>query len=275
MPFTTTITGTAELDNSILLAYNKSLLIANGEEQKLEQFVQVNEEINARSIAFAKYGRLPVVVGALNEKEDVASAPLSDSEILLTPTEHGNTVTITALSYAQTGGRSAVAASSLIGKHMGQYQDAMIVAALTSSTNVTNGVLSGATLDAQYSKLASKSVPALAEGLYVLLANEADIALIRNEAGFENVAKYANAMSVLKNEVGIYKGHRIVRHQAVPAGTKISFGWNAVGKAVSMGPHGVIKTGADKLDRFVHVGWHGIFAYGLIDTDAVEVLVTV
>jgi N4-gp56 family major capsid protein len=274
MAFTTNLTGTAQVDDSIVLAFDKGVMIANGEAQKLEGFVDTNVDIGAKSIAFTKYSRLALATTPLTETDDVVSAALSDSEILLTPKEYGNAVTTTALASFQTGGKVNVAAARLVGLNMGMTQDQLIINSyidhyLTNApSDVPQAVMSGATLDAQYATLVTRSATPIAGDLFVCVASEADIGLIRNSADFQDVSKYANAMSLLRNEVGIYKGHRIVRHQGVPAGTFMCFGSNVLGKAVSKAPGTVVTNGADKLGRFVHVGWHGIFTYGVIDADA-------
>ncbi|MEJ7929852.1 hypothetical protein WG922_07700 [Ramlibacter sp. AN1015] len=271
MPFTTNLTGTAQVDSSILLAYDRGIIVAAGQAQIMEPFVSTKVEIGAKSISFTKFGRIAPAVTPLTETEDVTSVALSDSEILLTPREYGMAVTKTNLASLQTGGKVDLAAATLVGMNMGQTMDALAIAALLTSANVEASATTGAQVDGQYTKLASKSIPMI-DGAYTLLANEAEIAVLRNEAGFTDVAKYANAQAVLKNEVGFYKGHRVVRHQGVTAGTSISFGGNALGKAVSQEAGMRLTAGGDKLGRFAHLGWYGVFVYGLVDSDAVEVL---
>lgn len=271
--FTTNLTGIAQVDNSLVQAYAAGVMIANGQAQILEPMVSVREEIGAVSIRFSKYGRLALATTPLNEREDVTSVALADSEIVLTPKEYGNVVTTTNLSSIQTGGRVDLAAATNVGLNMGQTQDALILEALMTAPagNKEASAVSGAQLDGQYTKLASASVATI-NGEYVAVMPEAMIAILRAESGWIDVAKYASAESVLRNEVGMYKGHRIVRHQGVAANHAISLGANALGKAVSRAPGMVMTSGQDKLNRFVNIGWYGVFGYGLIDTDAVQIL---
>lgn len=271
--FTTNLTGIAQVDNSLVQAYAAGVMIANGQAQILEPMVSVREEIGAVSIRFSKYGRLALATTPLNEREDLESVALTDSEIVLTPKEYGNVVTTTNLSSIQTGGRVDLAAATNVGLNMGATQDALIIAALMSAPagNKEASAVSGAQLDGQYTKLASASVATI-NGEYVAVMPEAVIAILRAESGWIDVAKYASAESVLRNEVGMYKGHRIVRHQGVAANHAISLGANALGKAVSRAPGMVMTSGQDKLNRFVNIGWYGVFGYGLIDTDAVQIL---
>lgn len=271
--FTTNLTGIAQVDNSLVQAYAAGVMIANGQAQILEPMVSVREEIGAVSIRFSKYGRLALATTPLNEREDLESVALTDSEIVLTPKEYGNVVTTTNLSSIQTGGRVDLAAATNVGLNMGATQDALILAALMTAPagNKEASAVSGAQLDGQYTKLASASVATI-NGEYVAVMPEAMIAILRAESGWIDVAKYASAESVLRNEVGMYKGHRIVRHQGVAANHAISLGANALGKAVSRAPGMVMTSGQDKLNRFVNIGWYGVFGYGLIDTDAVQIL---
>lgn len=268
--FTLNLTGTAQVDNSIVLAYDQGFIVAAGQAAILDQFVQTRYDIGAKSIAFPKYGRLAVSTTPLNEREDLTSAALADTEVLFTPAEYGNVVTTTSLASLQTGGKVDLAAATLVGLNMGQTMDALAIAALKTSTNITvDATFDGAALDAQYSRLAAKSVQPLADGLYVAVMPESKIALLRAESGWIDVQKYSNALNVLRNEVGIYKGHRIVRHQGVGTDV-ISFGYNAFGKAVSKEASLTMTGPFDKLGRMVNVGWYGVLAYGLIDTDSVE-----
>jgi N4-gp56 family major capsid protein len=273
MPFTTNLSGTAQLDNSIVLAFDQGFIVSAGQAAILEALVEWKADIGAKSIGFPKYGRLALATTPLTETDDVTSEALSDSEVILTPREYGKSITRTALASFQTGGKVDLAAATLVGMNMAQTQDALIVAALQGSANQEIAVVSGAQLDGQFSKLAAKSVMPVAGGAYVALMSEAECAILRNEAGFIDVAKYGSAEAVLRNEIGFYKGHKIVRHQGVTAGTVISLGHNAVGKAVSREAGLVLSGPFDKLGRFVNVGWYGVFAYGLVDTDAVELLV--
>lgn len=272
MAYTLNMTDTTAVDSSILLAFDQGYLVAAGQEQILDQFVSYKADIGAKSIQMPKFSRLAISTTPLTETDDATSAALSDATILLTPKEYGNVVTRTSLASLQTGGKADLAAATVVGLNMGQTMDALAIAALNASTNVTvDATFDGAALDLQYSRLAAKSVQMI-DGAYVAIMGEAQIATLRNEAGFYDVQKYSSAEAVLKNEVGFYKGHKIVRHQGVAAGTVFSLGFNALGKAVSKEAGLVISGPFDKLARFVNIGWYGVLTYGLIDTDAVEAI---
>jgi len=270
--FTLNLSTTANVDDSIVQAYAKNVLLTAGQAYILEPLVQTKFEVGAKSIQFPKYSLLGLADTPLTETDDPASEALVDTKIVLTPKEYGKAVTKTNLASLQTGGLIDLAASTLVGKNMGQTRDKLIVNALLGSTNTTGtGTFSGAALDGQYSKLATKSIMPAADDLYVAVMSEHNVAILRNESGFIDVQKYGDSTAVLKNEIGTYKGHRIVRHQFVPDNKVISVGWNALGCGISQAP-GMVLTGPfDKLARFVNVGWYGVFDYDLIDVDAIEV----
>ena len=295
MAFTIAMSGTTELDNSIVQAYDQSFIIAREQEAVLDQFVQYRQEIGAKSIALTKYAQMALATTPLGEDTDPASEAMSDSEILVTPAEYGNVITTTKLANLQSGGKADLAAAQLVGLNMGRTQDKLAVLALEASSNlirvgghatdddiVVGNIMSGTVLNQVYNKLARKSIPQVAGGYYVAVLHDDVIHDIRAGASagdWTDVAKYNNAMEVFSNEVGIYKGFRIVRDNhatyADQAGAGLVdvykssfFGQGALGKVESAMPSIVFSGPFDKLARFVNIGWYGVFNYKLIDTDA-------
>lgn len=266
------MTGSTELDNSLILAFDQGFIVAAGQDEILEQFASYKADIGAKSIQMPKYSRLTVSTTPLGQYSEAGATQMADAPIILTPQEYGKVVTTTSLLSLQSGGKADLAAASVVGTNMGMTMDALALQALNLSANKTVAAITGATLDASYTKLAAKSIQMI-NGAYVALVNAAGEAQLRNESGFIEVAKYGVAETVLKNEIGFYKGHKIVRHNGVAAGTVFSLGFNAFGKAVSHNPELRLTGPFDDLGRFVNVGWYGVVAYSLIDTDAVEVIV--
>lgn len=296
MAFTTNLSGTAQVDDSLILAFDQQFIIAAGQEQVMDQFVSYKQDIGAKSIQFPKYSRLAIDTTPLTETDDPVSEAMVDANILLQPAEYGKVVTKTKLASLQTGGRIDAAAARLVGLHMGQLQDKLALEALDGSANImtANGgavntqaatdVMGRALLNKLYNKLARSSItPLSAEGMFVAVLHEDVIYDIRNEVGsgsWVDVNKYSNAMPILKNEVGSYCGFRIIRDNLATltadagAGGTVDvynsyfLGFNALGKAVSDEPHGVLSGPFDKLARFVNVGWTGVMKYGVVDQDA-------
>ena len=296
MAFTTNLSGTTQVDDSIILAYDQSFLVAQDQNNVMDQFVQYKQEIGAKSITLPKFSRLAVATTPLTEVDDVTSAALSDVAITLTPAEYGNVVTTTSLASLQTGGKANLAAAQVVGINHGQTMDKLALLALDASSNsyiiggtaegsVTAGqVASDVFLNYFYNKLARASVPMI-NGQYVMVAHDdviADLRAATAVGSWQDVAKYATPETVLKNEVGMYKGFRVIRdNQATFAdqtgvGTvdiynSYFFGFNALGKATSQ-PGKMVATGPfDKLARFVNLGWYEVSAYKIINQDAVWV----
>lgn len=301
MPFTTNLSGTTQLDNSLVLAFDQQFIIAAAQEGVMEQFVSYKKDIGAKSIDFPKYSQLALATTALTETDDVTSEAMADAQIILTPAEYGNVVTTTKLASLQTGGKADLAAARLVGINMGRTLDKLCVLAGEAGTNsitpsgnaeaaidTTNDLMSPTFLNKVYNKLARASVAPLSDGMYVAVMHDDNIYDLRasSAAGsWQDINKYSNSVAVLKNEVGMLGGFRIVRNNhctittdagalAVDSYRSLFLGFNALGKAVSKEPNGVISGPFDKLGRFVNVGWHGVLQYKQVDSDALWVGIT-
>lgn len=292
--FTTAMTGTTELDNSLVLAFDQMFMVATGQNNVMDQFVQYRKDVGAKSISMTKYARLPVATTPLTEREDPASAAMSDTEILFTPKEYGQVVTSTQLVNLQSGGKADVAAAQILGLNLGQTLDKLAILALDGigggNTRIVGGkaeadvlagdVISRTELNLLYNKLARKSV-GMIDGSYVLVAHDDVIADLRADTAagsWTDVNKYASPETVLANEVGMIGGFRVIRNNQATYGDQSGagtvdiynsyvFGANALGRADSL-PPGMVMTQTDKLNRFINLGWKAVLTYGLVDTDA-------
>jgi len=301
MPFTANMTGTVQVDDSIREEFTTDFIVEYNQANVMDQFVQFHQEIGAKSISMPRFSKLAAAVSPLTEDEDAASVAMSDSEILFTPKEHGNVITTTALADLQTGGRSSRGAVQLIGKNMAESRNAIATAALEATSNVLFGgdatdaatleagdVMTGALLNKIYNKLARANVPTLDGGLYVAFLHDdviADLRASSAQGSWEDLNKYNDQMVALKNEVGIYKGFRIVRNNhasiadgvgvgGVDAYTSTFMGYNGLGLAESQVPELRAMGPFDKLGRFVNVGWYGVYEYKIVEPDAVFKAVT-
>lgn len=300
MPFTTAMTTVADVDSSILTAFDAGFIVAAEQSDVMSPFVQYRADIGAKAIEFPKYATLAAATTPLTEDEDVTSEALVDSKITFLPVEYGKVVTKTALASLQTGGKADIAAARLVGQNVGRTSNILAIRALEASSNlvlpgsvaneaalVAGDVMTAAVLNKVYNKLARTNIPMLADNLYVAFMHDDVIADLRATAAagdWTDVVKYAAPEMALRNEVGMYKGFRIVRNNdcliTADAGAaavdsyKSSFmGFNGLGLAVSKAP-GLVITSSDKLNRFVNVGWHGVMKYGIVDTDAVWTALT-
>lgn len=294
MAFTTNLTGTAQVDDSLITAFEQLVWINFGQSNVNDQFLSKKVEINAKSIQMPKYSRMAVATTALTETDDIASVALADTKVTFTPAEYGNAITITSLSSFQTGGLVDAAAASLIGMNYGETMDALAIAALDAASNsyviggtaegsVTSGqVASDVFLNYFYNKLARGNVPMI-NGAYIMEAHDdviTDLRAATAVGSWQDVVKYATPETALQNEVGMYKGFRVVRNNRATyadqtgAGTvdlynSYFFGANALGKATSK-PGSVVLTGPfDKLQRFYNIGWYEVSQTAILDQSAV------
>lgn len=298
--FTTVMTDTTALDNSIIEEFDSQFLVAFGETNSVDQFANIKKSIGSKQISIPIYDLLSPVTSALTEKEDPASVALSDTEVTLTPAEYGNAVTTTKLANFQTGGMADMAAARMIGINAAQSLSKHFFAAADLSTNiyrvnaraadvniVAGDVMDATTLGIAYNKLARSSVPYLTGGEYVLIAHDDVIHDLREgtSAGtWQDTHKYALPGELLKNEVGMFKGFRVIRNNlatidadAGAGGTvdvyySYALGFNGIGKAVSMDLDTRITGPFDKLARFLNIGWYGVHQYKIVQSQACWVL---
>lgn len=303
MAFTTNMTGTVQLDNNAIIAYDRAFILENEQGQVLDgNIVDVMEMIDAKSFNFPRYGALTPTSTPLTEDADVTSEAMSDTEIVIEPREFGNVVTTTLLSNLQSGGRTNVGAAALAGRNAARSQDlrAMAIMDAGGTEVLPDGVASEATLAATdvvdaaflekvYNQLARASVPFSADGLYVAVMHDDCISDIREDSaaagGWTDINKYNNQVPILRNEVGIFRGFRIVRQNdatltpdggatTVDSYRSYFLGYNGLGKAISK-PVSLTITGPfDKLGRFLNIGWHGAYEYSIVEPNAVRVGVT-
>lgn len=297
MAFTINLTDTTAIDDSKKLAFEQAFITASEQTNVLDAFASKRSNIGAVSIQFPKYAQLNAGLGALTETEDATSTALSDEKIILTPEERGNVITLTNLASLQSGGLIDLAAPTIVGQDMSTVRNKLAGLALDASTNVltANGgavadiaatdVLSGTVLNKAYNKLARASI-ATVGGSYVLVAHDdviADLRAATGDGSWTDVSKYATPGTVLANEVGMYKGFRVIRNNhatvtadagagAVDVYNSYVLGFNALGYAESQTPQLRLTQGADKLGRFYHLGWYGVFAYGIVDKPAAWVI---
>ncbi len=302
--FTVGETSTADLDNNAVLAFYQSFILENEQAQILdENIVEYKFEIDAASLSFPRFDALSPTATPLIETEDPDSTAMGDTDITVTPLEFGRVITTTKLSNLQSGGRTDVGAAALVGKNAGRSQDLRCMRTLDGASKVIlAGTASGSPanptptdivdvefFERAYNSLARDSVPYSGD-YYVAIMHDDTISDIREASGsnsWTDVNKYADgstAERLLKNEVGMFKGFRIVRQNdatlkvraggagspALEADVYNSYfvGYNAVAKGVSYEPMITITGPFDKLGRFLNIGWFGVYDYVLVEPQA-------
>lgn len=296
MPFTTDLTGTTETADSRVIAFEKAFILENEQAQILDSsIVTTITQINAKSFNFPRYAGLGLNVTPLVEVDDPASTAMSDTEVVLTPDQYGEVITVTDLADLQSGGQVGLAAAQLIGRQAGRTQDGVCMVAMdqagagqqifagaaTGSGDVVPGDIADAVyFEDAYNKLARASSPAIGD-MYIAVLHDDVISDLRDAVGagsWTDINKYNNDERVLRNEVGMYKGFRIIRQNdatvdpdagsgSVDAYNSYFIGFNGVGKAVSQVPS-IRFINNDKMDRFTHVSWKGTFAYTIVEPAA-------
>lgn len=296
MAFTTNMSAVAQLDDSIVLEYEKQFIIAAADMGIMDQFATYKKQINAKSIEFPKYAQLALQTSALDEDDDVTSEAMSDSQILLTPAEYGNAITTTRLANLQTGGRADLAAAKLVGINAGRSMDKLAILAAEASGNQLFGKAAGSEaalvatdvidvdlINRLYNKLKRTGVAPLGNGQYVLVLHD-DVAFdLRNATGvgsWQDISKYTGSVDqIFKGEIGSLMGFRVVIDSNISVNTDagasavdsyhcLALGYNALGKAESDPMKMVVSGPFDKLQRFANIGWHTAVKYGIVDTDA-------
>lgn len=294
MAFTTVMTTTAEISPVVTEELVNEFIAEYVQRNTMDALVQFNRQIGAKSISFSKYGALAAITSALTEDADVTSVAMSSSTITLTPAEYGSAVTLTKLADLQSGGREGRAVMVQVADQMARSRDKLAIAALDAGSNTKNvgdiadgslaasNVLDGATLNKVYNKLARANVPFHSGREFILVAHDDVIHDLRDGAAagtWMDIVKYNEPGMALANEVGMYRGFRIIRNNHctldvdggagnVDIYNSYALGFNALGLAESMVPEIRVTGPFDKLSRFVNVGWYGVFQYKLIDTTA-------
>ena len=259
--------------------------------------VSQNQVADASVATFIKFSNLSNGTSALSDGVEVTSEEMTDSEVNLTLTEYGNVVTTTALGHIVTGGRLNPAAAELIGRNMGTSMDKIAIQTLEAASNelivtqsaesslTSNDVMTPAYFEKAYNKLRRANIPKLEGNFYVAVLHPDVISDLRDNSSagdWYDVNKYSRPEIVLQNEIGTFKGFRVIEDSNISINTdagstttdtyhSIFMGYNALGYAQSASkpPKATLVSGTDKLNRFVHLGWYGVFAYGIIDSNAV------
>jgi len=271
---------------------DKSFLIAGEDNIVIDQITSIKKDINAKSIQMPIYTKMDKATTPLVDGTDVDAPALEDTEKTLTPVEYGNAIVTTLLAKLQTGGMSDRAGAKLVGINMRESLNAVGLQVGEAGSNVliANGktletdlvatdVIQDGDLSYVHNRLHRANVPKFDSDLYVAVAHPDVLDDIKLNDGFEGVQKYADAMVLLKNELGIYKGFRWLSSTGVTTNSNAGnanvdtyhtqfYGQNGLGKAVSKVPTLVITGPFDKLGRTLNIGWLAVVKYELIDTDA-------
>lgn len=292
--FTQVMTSIANLDESILQQFSQGTFLAYKDKDIVEQSASFVEGNVQGSYKFRIPSALSVDTTALTDKEDPLSVVMTDSSVTITPAEYGNVVTNTKLVNFQTGGLADKAATYMLGLHAAQKKDKLAFAALDATTNIltpddvavgsltTSNILDANQIERVYNKLRKANIPQMPDGYYHCYLHPDVASVFRSQVegiGWYDAAKYTNMLPIMKNEIGMFKGFRFIEHSLAPISdgggdgttdvySTFFMGYGALGKAVSQEIVTTLSQ-TDKLNRFVNIGWYGVFAFGVVDSNAI------
>ena len=270
------VTVAATLDASLVQIYDAAVIVAGANMANLDAdgSVTLGGSINGADNQYTIYTKLSPVTSALADGTEVTPVSMADSKVTITPAEYGNVIATTKLASATTAGRADLASAKLIGINIVESPNAKGVAVLEGATNATAATTAG-TLDkldlrAAYTKLADAGVLPFSDGMYRVRINPNQVADIKDD--IIEILKYTDPDSALRGEFGALEGFRLIQDRAVTAGTVICYGDNAIGKAESIPTQPTIIDGTDNLGRIRNYGWYGIYEYGIVAQNAVQLI---
>lgn len=267
------ITLKTTLDDSQVTIYDQAVRISGVPYLGLDNFVTEGVSIDGAGVEFTFYTNLSEATTALTDGTEATAVAMADSKVTITPKEYGNVITTTRLANASTAGKADLGAAKLVGRNMPETMSKQIINALAAGTNTTaaatSGTLAKGDLRSAFEKLETKSIGKFGMR-YVALVNPAQVSDIKDD--YNTIAQYTDAERALSGVVGELEGFTIVSHPQVTAGTVICFGQDALAKATCVEPGTTIIDGTDNLGRTRHYGWYGLYEYGILDDNAVEVI---
>ena len=293
-----TLTDKGVLDASQIELWQEGVILAAIENNFFNPgspYISQSKIADTSIATFLKFAALSNGTSALTDGEEVTSESVTDTEVNLTLAEYGNAVTTTALGHIVTGGRLNPAVAELIGRNMGTSMEKLGIQALEASSNeltvnasgeastTATDIITDTFLDKAYNKLRRANIPKFGDSYIAVMHPDVvyDLKSVTSAGDWYDVDKYRGGVEIIRGEIGKFKGFRVVESSNVTVNADAGngtvdtyhtscFGYNALGYAGSKykPPMATLRDGNDKLGRFVHVGWYGVFVYGIIDSNA-------
>jgi|GEM_PF-1210990 len=292
MSFKTNMSDTTALDAHLITAYELEFLISAEYTltKGLASLADREFEGMVKTHSFPIYTKLTKVSSALTEDTEATREAMSDTAFTITPLEYGKPVMTTKLANLQSGGIPNLAAARLVANNMRESIEYIMILAGEAGTNeiiVTQAAESSLTASdimtaADWKRPINKFRRTGIQGPFWAVSHDDILYDLRAETGTQGWtenALYADADSVLANEVGMFGGHRVIDSPLVTINADAGnaavdsyhtqfFGNGAFAYSESEEPHGLLSGPFDNLARFLDFGWYGVFAYGLVDTNA-------
>lgn len=266
----------ATLSDAAVELMNKAVIISGNSYNKIDAYATIKNEEMASLIAFTVFSRMDAAITPLTDGTEAESESMTDTRVNLEPAEHGKVITTTKLANLATAGKADLAAAELVGINIGETTDRLGILAVEAGTNTINaitvGTLTRQDLRAAYEALATAGIAKFQNGRYVAFVNPTQISDIKDD--FIDIVKNTNADMATSGVVGTLEGFIIVEDSNVTAGKVACFGYNALGKGTSKAAAMVITDGNDNLGRKLNIGWLGVLKYGVIDQNAIRVILS-
>lgn len=296
--------GSGQLSNQVLQAYQRSAMFALRDELLFDQFAKVkpgNLTSPGTPQTFTFWADLAVVTTPLSEVVDVDAVGLSDSQVTVTPAEHGNAVlkTIRIMVDDFLVGWDADV-SNIVNRNMVETIDVLAREAMDGATNITTidggaessltagDVITAASIRQRAKQLRrSNAVPWFGSKYAAVIAPEVayDLQSETGEAGWLYPAAYVDTDRIYNGELGTWAGFKFVETNRGRVGTDAGsgtvdtfntyfFGKEQLAKVVSIPPHIVLGPVTDKLRRFQPLGWHAYIGYDTLREESQRILIT-
>ena len=299
----TSASGSGQLTNQVLEAFQRSAFFALRDELIFDQFARVrpgNLTSPGTPITFLFWNDLAVATTPLSEVVDVDAVGLSDSQRSVTPAEYGNALLCTLrikLDNYLIGWDGDV--SNILNRNMVETIDILARTELDNATNTTTtdggavgsllatDVITAALIRQMQATLRKANVAPMDGGGHYTCIIHPDVAYdLKTETGDQSwlvPAAYVNTERIYNNEIGTFAGVRFTEsnrnrigvdegNAAVDVYSTYFLGSDALAKAESIAPHMVMGPVTDKLMRFQPLGWHTYVGWKILREASVRVL---
>lgn len=289
-------TTASDIPNSVIELLNQAFILTFQDNiifNPQSNLISYKESIGGKSMDIADYNVLSPVSSSLTDGTNVTPSAIDDNAVTLTPEEYGDAIETTSLASIQSGGSVDTAASQIVARQASESVNLAAITALKNTSNsfIANSVGAESSLtssdtiqasDVKYAhnRLRRNNVPRLSDGSYVAIANEDVISDVKNLSDWTDVQKYADAVQVLKYELGMYGGFRWLGTQANAANADagdtnvdtydtVFMGAGGLGYGVSAPIRMVFHIPDSPLERKVNVGWYGVYTFKLVKNTSI------
>ncbi len=270
------VTVATDLADSQVTIYDAAVIVSGANMANIDAdgSVTLGGSINGLDNDFTIYTKLSPVTSALTDGTEVTPVTMADAKVTITPHEYGNVIATTKLANTTTAGKADLASAKLIGINIVESPNAKGVAILEGATNstaaATPGTLAKGDLRIAFTKLADAGILPFPDGNYRCRINPNQVADLKDD--YIAMAQYTSLEKAVSGEVGMLEGFTLIMDRAVTAATVVCYGDNALGKSESAPTQPTIIDGTDNLGRIRNYGWYGIYEYGIVDQNAVQVI---